>query len=93
MKMDMSGKSTKSEAEETGQGEYSQEQLEEMLEAFVQAKKIESDPVLFGLVKDYAKSKNKMVDELFDENNTSAKLKPKSIADLKKRRAKMDEEK
>lgn len=91
MKMDMSAKSKKEEPEETGQGEYSQEQLEEMLEAFVQAKKIEKDPILMGLLKDYAKSKNRLIDELFDENVSSVG-KPKSIADLKKRRAKMDQE-
>lgn len=91
MKMDMSAKPKSEEPEETGQGEYSQEQLEEMLESYVQAKKIEKDPVLMGLLKDFAKSKNRMIDELFSENVSSEK--PKSISDLKKRRAKLDEEK
>lgn len=92
MKMDMSAKPKSEEPEETGQGEYSQEQLEEMLEVFTRAKKMESDPVLMGLLKDYAKSKNRMIDEMFGEN-VGKEEKPKSLKDLKKRKAKVDEEK
>jgi hypothetical protein len=81
MKMDMSAKPTGEDMEPTNEGNYSQEQLEEMLESFVEAKKIESDPKLFAMVKDYAMSKNKMVEELFSvPSKTSA---PKSLKDLK----------
>ena len=90
MKMDMSAKKTSPEVEPTHEGEYSQEQLEEMLEVYTRAKKMESDPILMGLLKDYAKSKNRMIDEMFGEN-VGKQEKPKSIKDLKKRKAQLDE--
>lgn len=77
--MDMSAK-PEGEAK-TDEGIYDQEQMEEMLESYMEAKKIEADPKLFAMVKDYAMSKNKMVEELFkQENKTTA---PKSLKDLK----------
>lgn len=81
MKMDMTAKPEGDDMEKTNEGEYSQEQLEEMLEAFLQAKKIEADQKLFNTLKDYAMSKGKMVEELF---NTPSKTAPvKSLKDLK----------
>jgi hypothetical protein len=54
-----------------------------MLESYLQAKKIEADPKVFAMVKDYAMSRNKMVEELF---NAPAKTEaPKSLKDLKKK--------
>lgn len=81
MKMDMSAKPTGEGMEPTNEGNYSQEQLEEMLESFVSAKKIEADPKLFALVKDFAMSRNKMVEDLF--NTPSKASAPKSLKDLK----------
>ena len=65
----------------TNEGNYSQEQLEEMLEGFVKAKQIEADPVKLAMLKDYALSKNKAVSDLFDNNKIAP---PKSLKDLKK---------
>ena len=48
MKMDMTAKPEGEDMEKTNEGEYSQEQLEEMLESFLQAKKIEADQKLFN---------------------------------------------
>ena len=90
MKMDMSAKPGADEATVSQDGDYSCEELDCMLEKYVDAKKIEADPKLFSLLKDYAMSKNKMVSELFDVNRTPS-AKPKSIADLKKIKAKMDQ--
>jgi hypothetical protein len=84
VKLDMSAKS-ETEESKTVPGDYSDECLEEMLEAYVTAKKIESDPVLLAKLKDYAMSRNKMVEEMFDSSPTSeSKEKPKSLADIKK---------
>lgn len=65
MKMDMSAKPMDDDMEETNEGAYSQEQLDCMLKNYIEAKKIEADPALFAMVKDYALSKNKMVEEMF----------------------------
>ena len=79
MKLDMSAKS--GEGEPTSPGDYSEEDLEDMLENYLQAKKIEADPAIFTAVKEYAISRNKMVDELF--NQPAKPVKAKSLADLK----------
>lgn len=90
MKMDMSAKPEDSE-EPTNEGSYSQEQMEEMLESFVQAKKIEGDPQLLSMIKDYAMSKNKMIQELFDVNKVPPlKGKVKSVDEMKQRSKAMD---
>lgn len=83
MKMDMSAKPTGDDMPTTNEGTYDQEHLECMLKHYLDAKKIESDPQLFAMVKDYAMSKNKMVEELF--NNGPKTSAPKSLKDLKKR--------
>lgn len=88
MKMDMSAKPKDTEA--TNEGEYSQEQMEEMLEGYIQAKKIEADPQLFSLIKNYAASKSKMVEELFNAKPKTTP--PKSIKDLKSAYNSMSEE-
>lgn len=67
MKMDMSAKPMDDDMEETNEGTYSQEQLDCMLKNYIEAKKIEADPTLFAMVKDYALSKNKMVEEMFKD--------------------------
>lgn len=85
MKMDMSAKPTGEDMEPTNDGNYSQEQLEEMLESFLEAKKIESDSKLMAMLKDYAMSKNKMVEELFNQPSKTAPV--KSLKDLKKKYA------
>ena len=90
MKMDMSAKPEDS-TEPTNEGSYSQEQMEEMLESFIQAKKIEGDPQLFAMIKDFAMSREKMVKELFDVNKVPAlKGKVKSVDEMKQRSKAMD---
>ena len=81
--MDMSAKPEGEEMPKTDEGIYDQEQMEEMLESYMEAKKIEADPKLFAMVKDYAMSKNKMVEELFKQENKATA--PKSLKDLKKK--------
>jgi hypothetical protein len=83
MKMDMSAKPEGEEMPNTDEGIYDQEQMEEMLESYLEAKKIEADPKLFAMVKDYAMSRNKMVEELFKQENKATA--PKSLKDLKKK--------
>lgn len=68
-------------SENVGPGEYTQEQLEEMLEHFIASKQIEADPKKLALLKDYAMSKAKAVSDLFSENNRPP---VKSLKDLKK---------
>lgn len=81
MKMDMSAKPGGEDAPGSAAGTYEQGDLECMLEHYIEAKKIEADPILFGVVKDFAMSKNKMVAELFDQPQKS--VAPKSLTDLK----------
>jgi hypothetical protein len=81
MKMDMTAKPTGDDMPQTNEGTYDQEHIEEMLEHYLQAKKIEADPKLFAMVKDFAMSKNKMVEELF--NAPPKTTPPKSLKDLK----------
>lgn len=83
MKMDMSAKPEGEDMPQTNEGVYDQEQMEEMLESYVEAKKIEADPKLFAMVKDYAMSKNKMIEDLFKQENKAPP--PKSLKDLKKK--------
>lgn len=80
MKMDMSAKPTGEDMPKSNEGTYDQEHLEEMLEHFITAKKIEADPALLATVKDYALSKNKMIAELFD---VPSKTPAKTLKDLK----------
>ena len=82
MKMDMSAKPTGEEVPTSNEGVYDQEHLEEMLEGYLEAKKIEADPKLLAMLKDYALSKNKMVEELFN-SQVKNKAPVKSIKDLK----------
>ena len=83
MKMDMSAKPEGEDLPESGDGEYTQEHLECMMKSYIEAKKIEADPKLFAMVKDYAMSKNKMVEDLFKPGENKAP--PKSLKDLKKK--------
>lgn len=80
MKMDMSAKPTGEDMPESNEGTYDQEHLDCMLKSYVEAKKIEADPVLFATLKDFAMSKNKMVEELF---KAGPKTPVKSLKDLK----------
>lgn len=80
MKMDMSAKPMGDDMPESNEGSYDQEHMECMLKYYLEAKKIEADPKLFAMVKDYAMSKNKMVEELFKQEN---KTPVKSLKDLK----------
>lgn len=83
MKMDMSAKPTGEDMPKSNDGVYDQEHLEEMLESYLEAKKIEADPKLLNMLKDYAMSKSKMVEELF--NSAPKTEAPKSLKDLKKK--------
>ena len=76
----MSAKPTGEDMPESNEGSYDQEHMECMLKYYLEAKKIEADPKLFAMVKDYAMSKNKMVEELFKQEN---KTPVKSLKDLK----------
>lgn len=64
-------------------GVYDQEHLDEMLESYLEAKKIEADPKLFAMVKDYAMSRNQMISDLFKQENKAPP--PKSLKDLKQK--------
>jgi hypothetical protein len=81
MKMDMSAKPEGEDMPQSNDGVYDQEHMEEMLESYLEAKKIEADPKLFAMVKDYAMSKNKMITDLFKQENKATA--PKSLKDLK----------
>ena len=81
MKMDMSAKPEGEDMPQSNDGVYDQEHMEEMLESYLEAKKIEADPKLFAMVKDYAMSKNKMIADLFKQENKATA--PKSLKDLK----------
>lgn len=83
MKMDMSAKPTGEDMPKSNEGVYDQEHLEEMLESYLEAKKIEADPKIFAMVKDYAMSKNKMVEELFKAGENKSEV--KSLKDIKKK--------
>ena len=83
MKMDMSAKPMGEDMPQSNEGTYDQAHMECMLKHYVEAKKIEADPKLFAMVKDYAMSKNKMVEELF--NTPPKTTAPKSLEDLKKK--------
>lgn len=76
MKQDMTAKP---EGSTTNEGSYSSEDLDEMLEHFVESKKIESDPKLFALLKEHAMGKNKMIEGFF----TGGPEKPKSLKDMR----------
>ena len=79
----MSAKPEGEDMPQSNEGTYDQEHMEEMLESYLEAKKIEADPKLFAMVKDYAMSKNKMVEELFKQENKTQPA--KSLKDLKKK--------
>lgn len=79
MKINDEGKPEGSES--VAAGEYTQEQLDEMLENFISAKQIEADPKKLAMLKDYATSKSKAIADLFSENNRPP---VKSLKDLKK---------
>lgn len=81
MKMDMSAKPIGEGMEKSNEGTYDQEHLDCMLKNFIEAKKIEQDPVLLTTLKDYALSKNKMIQDLFDNVKNPGKV--KSLKDLK----------
>lgn len=76
----MSAKPMGEDMPTSNEGTYDQEHLDCMLKTYLEAKKIEADPKLFSMVKDYALSKNKMVEELF---NQAPKTSVKSLKDLK----------
>ena len=65
MKVESDTKSSEETKSESGPGEYTQEDLHEMLETVMKAKEIQSDEKVVRLLKDYAISKAKMVDQLF----------------------------
>ena len=86
MKMDMSAKPEMEMEEEmpsTDEGTYSQEQLDCMLKYYIQAKKIEADPKILAMVKNYAMSKNKMIEDLFSQGENKSQV--SSLKDLKKK--------
>jgi len=65
MKIESDMKSSEDTGTESGPGEYTQEDLGEMLETVMKAKEIQSDEKVVRLLKNYAISKAKMVDQLF----------------------------
>lgn len=79
----MSAKPMGEDMPKTDEGNYDQEHMECMLKYYVEAKKIEADPKLFAMVKDYAMSKNKMVEELFKAGENKNQV--KSLKDIKKK--------
>lgn len=88
MKMDMSAKPESSDAgemEPTNEGSYSQEEMAAMLDCLVQAKKIQDDPQLFAMIKDYAMSKHQEIGDIFPAEENKAPKKMKSFDDLRKK--------
>jgi len=67
----------------TKPGEYSTEQMDEMLEHLMAAKQMEKDSAIMAMLKNHAMSKKDMMTEFLD-GAPSEKVKPKSIKDLKK---------
>ena len=63
------------------------DELDCMLKHYMMAKEIESDPMKLQKLKEYAMSKNKMVEQIFKSAPTE---KPKSFADLKKKKQELD---
>lgn len=71
------------ELPKSNEGTYDQDELECMLRYFVEGKKIESDSKLLAMVKNYALSKNKMIEELFKQPENKPPV--NSLKDLKKK--------
>lgn len=65
MKVESDTKSSEDTKSESGPGEYTQEDLGEMLSTVIKAKEIQSDEKVVKLLKDYAVSKAKHIDQLF----------------------------
>jgi hypothetical protein len=65
MKIESDTKSSSETESESLPGEYTQEDLHEMLETVMKAKEIQSDEKVVKLLKDYAVSKARLVDQLF----------------------------
>jgi len=72
-----------------GKPEVDDEEMEEMLESYLTAKKIENDPQKFAMLKEYAMSRTKMVQDLF-KSDRGPKAEVKSFADMKKKKAELD---
>ena len=67
--------------EKTDDGNYSHEQLDEMLEHFIMMKGIEADPQKLNMLKKHAQMKSKMMTDMFEKGD---KATIRSIGDLKK---------
>lgn len=65
MKTESDIKSTEKTESTTENGDYSLEDLDEMLKTVIKAKEIQSDEKTVRLLKDYATSKAKHIDQLF----------------------------
>ena len=65
MKIESDTKSSSETESETLEGEYSQEDLSKMLDTVIKAKEIQSDDKVVKLLKDYAASRARHVDQLF----------------------------
>lgn len=65
MKIESDIKSTDKTESTTVNGEYSNEDLDEMLKTVIKAKEIQSDEKTVRLLKDYASSKARHIDQLF----------------------------
>jgi len=65
MKIESDTKSSEETKSESLPGEYTQDDLHEMLETVMKAKEIQSDEKVVKLLKDYAVSKARLVDQLF----------------------------
>lgn len=65
MEIESDIKSTDKTESTTENGDYSLEDLDEMLKTVIKAKEIQSDEKTVRLLKDYATSKAKHIDQLF----------------------------
>jgi hypothetical protein len=96
MKLDESAKPELEDISEASHpGEYSEDDLESMLQGYIKAKQIDSDPVLKRMLKDYAMSKNKRIEDLLGANEGSTEeqnKKPSSFSELKKTKERKDKE-
>lgn len=80
MMMDMKPESEMGDM--TKPGEYTTEQMDDMLEDYVKAKMMEKDSSIMAMLKNHAAMKKQMMDEFLSMNPDKGK--PKSIKDLKK---------
>lgn len=85
MKMTDEMKTEDKKSPATNEGTYSLEDMEGMLEQYMNVKAMEQDSQCMAMLKNYARSKVKSIDELFGANADPKTAKPKTLQDMKKK--------